>query len=175
VGAYVNPGDPIINLEQIDPLKVDFRVPESALAIASPGREIAITVDALPGQSFTGQIYAVDPLVDQQGRSVVVRARIPNPDGTLRPGLFTRVAVIVERRPQAVLVPERAIVPFGEDSYVFRVIDGKAALTKVGTGLRQQGEVEIVEGLAEGDVVVSDGLLKIGDGSPVTVIPEPTS
>ncbi|MEX2647439.1 MAG: efflux RND transporter periplasmic adaptor subunit [Alphaproteobacteria bacterium] len=174
-GAYVSPGDPIINLEQIDPLKIDFRVPESALSAVAPGGSIEITVDALPGRSFGGTIYAVDPLVDEAGRSVVVRARVPNPDRALRPGLFARVAVIVERRDDAVLVPERAIVPFGEDSYVFRVVDGAAKLTKVVLGQRQDGEVEIREGLGAGDVVITDGLLKIGDGAPVAVVEPPAS
>lgn len=171
VGAYVGPGEPIINLEQIDPIKVDFRVPEAALAVVAPGRSIAITVDSLPGRAFEGAIYAVDPLVDEAGRSVVVRARIANPDGALRPGLFARVAVTVELRESALLVPERAIVPFGEDSFVYRVVDGAVAMTKVRLGQRQDGEVEILEGVAAGDMVVTDGLLKIGDGMPVAVIP----
>jgi membrane fusion protein (multidrug efflux system) len=171
VGAYVNAGDPIINLEQIDPIKVDFRVPEAALATVAPGRPIAITVDSLPGRTFEGTIMAVDPLVDEAGRSIVVRARLPNPDGVLKPGLFARVAVIVERRDQALLVPERAIVPFGEDNFVFRVVDGVAAMTKVTLGQRQAGEVEILDGVSAEDTVVTDGLLKIGDGSPVAVIP----
>lgn len=174
-GAYVSPGDPIINLEQIDPLKIDFRVPESALAAVAPGGSIEITVDAIPGRSFGGEIYAVDPLVDEAGRSVVVRAHVPNPDRALRPGLFARVAVIVERRDDAILVPERAIVPFGEDSYVYRVVDGAAALTKVVLGQRRDGEVEIREGLGARDVVITDGLLKIGDGAPVTVVEPPAS
>lgn len=175
VGAYLSAGDPIINLEQIDPLKIDFRVPESALSAVAPGGAIEITVDAIPGRTFAGAIYAVDPLVDESGRSVVVRARIPNADRALRPGLFARVSVIVERRADAHLVPERAIVPFGDDTYVFRIVDGAARLTQVVLGQRQEGEVEILEGLGRDDVVITDGLLKIGDGAAVTVVEPPAS
>ncbi|MSP83367.1 MAG: efflux RND transporter periplasmic adaptor subunit [Alphaproteobacteria bacterium] len=174
IGAYLSPGDPMINLEQINPLKLEFRVPESALAAVTPGRPITITVDSIPDRAFEGEIYAVDPLVDAQARSVVVRAHVPNPEVLLRPGLFTRVAVTVERRDRAALVPERAIVPLGEDSYVFRVVEGTAKMTKVRLGQRQEGDVEILEGLSPDDVVVTDGLMKIGDGMPVAVVPPPS-
>jgi membrane fusion protein (multidrug efflux system) len=174
LGAYVDAGDPIINLEQIDPLKLEFRVPEAALAAVAPGRPVALRVDAVPGRTFTGAIYAIDPLIDESGRSIAVRARVPNPDGALRPGLFARVSVIVERREHALLVPERAIVPIGEETFVFRVVEDVATMTKVRLGKRQDGEVEVVEGLGEADVIITDGLLKIGDGMPVAVVPPPS-
>jgi membrane fusion protein, multidrug efflux system len=170
VGAYVNPGDMIINLEQIDPLKVDFRIPENALASAKVGQPLFVTVDALPGETFEGSVYAVDPQIDEAARNIVLRATLPNPEGHLRPGLFARVSLIIERHENAILVPERSLVPMAEDQFVFRVVDGKAAITKVVLGERVGNEVEILEGLKPADMIVTDGVLKIRDGSPVSVL-----
>ena len=168
-GAYVKPGDPIINVEAIDPMKVDFRVPEIYLTTIQVGQKIDISVNALPGHAFTGSVYAIDPLIDVSGRSIVVRARVPNPKGILKPGLFAQISLIVEKREGALLVPERTLVPIGADQFVFKIVDGKAVRTKVTIGNRKSGEVEIVSGLAQGDIVVTDGQIKIADGTPVQV------
>jgi len=170
IGAYVNPGDMIVNLEQIDPLKVDFRIPENALASAKVGQPLFVTVDALPGETFEGSVYAVDPQVDETARNIVLRATLPNRNGKLRPGLFARVSLVIERHENAILVPERSLVPTAEDQFVFRVAEGKAVLTKVALGERVGNEVEILEGLNPKDVVVTDGVLKIRDGSPVELL-----
>jgi membrane fusion protein (multidrug efflux system) len=169
-GAYVNPGDKIINLEQIDPLKVDFRIPERFLAAARVGQELFVTVDALPGERFAGAVYAVDPQLDETARNILLRATLPNPDGRLRPGLFARVALVVERRESAILVPERALLPVADDQFVFRVVDGKATITAVEIGERVGEDVEIVEGLAAGDIVITDGIMKVRDGDAVSVL-----
>jgi membrane fusion protein (multidrug efflux system) len=171
VGDYITPGQDLVNLEDIDPIKVDFRIPERHLGVLKEGQRIRVQVDAYPGAVFEGAVYAVDPQVDASGRSIAIRARLPNKDRRLKPGLFARVTLIIAERENAVLVPEQAIVPRGEQRFVFRVVDGKAALTKVATGQRRAGKVEIVEGLAAGDVVVGAGHLKIRDGAPVTVVP----
>jgi membrane fusion protein (multidrug efflux system) len=175
IGAYLNPGEAVINLEQIDPLKVDFRIPEVYLKAVHLGQTLEIETDAFPGQVFIGEVYAIDPLVDVEGRSIFVRARVPNTNGPLRPGLFAEVTLVVERHEKAILVPERAIVPFGEDQFVFRVVDGKASMTKVVIGERQEGEVEITEGLSPNDVVISEGQMKLRDGAPVQVVGETLS
>lgn len=173
VGDFVNAGDDLVNIESIDPIKIDFRVPERSLALIATGQAIDITVDAFPGKTFRGEIYALDPQIDPAGRSVAMRARITNRDGLLRPGLFARVSVIVSNRAQAITVPEQAIIPFGTDRYVFRVIDGVAKRTKVTLGVRRQGAVEVVDGLNADDVVVTAGQLKLKDGAPVTVLAPP--
>ena len=171
VGDYVNAGAEIANLEAIDPLKVDFRVPEIFLASIKPGQKIDVRVDALPDRGFTGEVYAIDPLIDAAGRSIVIRARIANPDDVLRPGLFARVIVTIEARANALWAPEESIVPVGDQHFLFKVVDGKAVYTRVKLGERKRGDVEIVEGLDPGDVVVTAGLLKIRDGMPVAVLP----
>lgn len=170
VGDFVQSGKDIVNLEAIDTLKLDFRVPEMFLSAVKIGQTLKVAVDAFSGRSFDGQVYAIDPLVDVNGRAVVVRARVANPDGALRPGLFARVALTLTVVPDAVLIPEQAIVAFGKEQFVFKVADGKVAQTKVVLGERRNAEVEITQGLKAGDVVVTAGQLKIRDGAPVAVV-----
>jgi membrane fusion protein (multidrug efflux system) len=167
VGDFVAVGQDMVNLEQIDPLKADFRVGEVYLGAVRPGQRIVLGVDAFPGEQFAGEVYAIDPLIDESGRSIVLRARLPNPDARLRPGLFVRVMLVLNERTDAIQVPEQALVPQGQDQFVFRVVDGKAALTKITTGIRRDGMVEIVEGLGPEDEVVTAGQLKLRDGAPV--------
>ena len=169
-GAYVAAGTDIARLEKIDTLKLDFRVPELFLARVRTGQNVRIVVDAYAENSFSGAIYAIEPAVDEQTRTVVVRARVGNSDMRLRPGMFARVQLQLGVREKAIWIPEAAIVPRGQDSFVYRVADGKAALVKVRTGLRRQGEVEILNGVSAGDLVVTEGVQKIGPGSPVMVM-----
>ncbi|MDS4069947.1 MAG: efflux RND transporter periplasmic adaptor subunit [Candidatus Competibacter sp.] len=172
-GAYVKPGDDIANLESLGAMKLDFRVPETYLARLGVGQTLTARMDAYPDQGFEGTIYAIDPALDPETRTVLLRARLPNKGNKLRPGLFARVSLILERRENALVAPEQAIVPVGQKTFVYRVIDGKAVMTPVKLGLRRPGQVEILEGLSAGDLVVTDGQLKIRDGAPVTVPPAP--
>src|SRR5690606_6629421 len=153
-----------------DPIKVDFRVPELVLSSLRAGQAIRVTVDALPGETFEGEIFVIDPIVDENGRAVRLRARIPNPDRVLKPGLFARVRIVIDRRENAVLVPESAVFAEGRQRFVYRVVDGRAALTPIELGHRRPGEVEVVAGLAAGDVVVTAGHQQIRDGARVEVI-----
>jgi membrane fusion protein (multidrug efflux system) len=171
-GQYVAAGTDIVRLEKIDQLKLDFRVPESFISKLKPGQPIRLLVDAYPDKAFAGTVYAIEPGVDDQTRTIQLRARIANPELKLRPGMFGRVHVQLGVREKAVWIPEAAIVPRGQDSYVFQVVEGKAALMKVLTGARRVGEVEIVKGLSAGDLVVTEGTQKIGPGSAVNVLKE---
>lgn len=169
VGDYVNPGQALVNLEDIDTIKVDFRVPEPSLRDVRVGQTIEVSLDAYPGSTFPGEVFAIDPRIDVEGRSIVLRARLSNPDGRLRPGLFARVNLVVERAPDAVLIAEQAIVPMHETNLVFRVIDGKAVRTPVILGQRRGGMVQVIEGLAPGETVIIAGQMKVRDGAPVTI------
>jgi membrane fusion protein, multidrug efflux system len=169
-GEYITAGQPLVNLEAIDPVKADFRVPEKFLPAIRVGQTIRIKVDAFPEDSFEGKVYAIDPRLDVSGRSLLVRAVVPNTDQRLRPGLFARVTVLLELKEAALSVPEQAIVPQGDSQFVFKIVDGKVKLTKVVIGTRREGRVEIVDGLAAGDQVVTAGQLKIRDGTPVSVV-----
>ncbi len=166
-GDYVKEGQDLVTLEDIAALKVDFRVPEQLLAALRPGQAVEMGSDALPGRKYVATVDAIDPLVDQAGRAVLLRARLRNSDGQLRPGMFVRTRLIMSQRQNALTVPEEALVPVGADQFVYRVIDGKAQRVKIRTGVRRAGAVEVVEGLAAGDTVVTAGQLKLRDGVPV--------
>ena len=170
VGAYVTPGQDLVNLEDIDPIKVDFRVPERFLSAIRVGLPIEAKVEAWPDRTFEGEVYAIDPQIDAGGRSIAVRATIDNPDRLLRPGLFATVRLILESRDEALLVPEEAILAQGDGQYVYRVEEGVARLTEIRLGGRRVGQAEIRSGLEAGDVVVTAGQMKLSDGAPVRVI-----
>ena len=170
VGAFVTPGARIVEIADVDPIKVDFRVPELALPALRPGQTVRIDVDALPGRTFDGTIYAIDPIVDPNGRAVRLRARVPNPDGALSPGLFARVRIAVGRREAAILVPESAVFVADGRTLVYRLADGRATLAEVTLGQRLPGRVEVVAGLAAGDIVITAGHQQLRDGLKVEVV-----
>jgi membrane fusion protein (multidrug efflux system) len=145
-------------------------VPELVLSSVRTGQAIRVTVDAVPGKTFEGRIYAIDPTVDVNGRAVRLRARIPNPDRLLFPGLFARVQIVVERRENAVLVPESAVFSRGQQRLVYRVVDGRAVLTEVELGQRRPGEVEVTAGLGRDAVVVTAGQQQVRDGARVEIV-----
>lgn len=169
-GAYIAAGAPIVNLEKIDTLKIDFKLPELYLSQVKTGQTIEISVDALPGRTFTGTIYAIDPHLDVNGRALNIRARLENPELILRPGLFARVRVKGQVKRNVLVVPESAIVPRGEEKIVFRVENGQALEAKVTLGSRNNGLVEILEGLAVDATVVTAGQQKLKDGSQVEIV-----
>jgi membrane fusion protein (multidrug efflux system) len=169
-GAYVKAGEDLARLDAIDVVKLDFRVPEVYLGLVKKDQVVHVKVDAFPGQPFQGKVYAVETTLDDKTRTAMLRARVPNPGAKLRPGMFARVALTLGTREKALLVPEQAIVPRGDKSYVFRVADGKALLTPVELGSRNPGEVEVLKGLSPGDSVVTDGQLKLQDGMAVMVM-----
>lgn len=170
VGDYVNPGQDLVNLENIEQLKVDFRVPEIYSMQLKVGQAVRIRLDAIPNSAYEGTVYAIDPAYDPNGRAIILRARLPNRDGLLRSGMFARVTLLVEERERAIVVPETALVPVGQNQFIYRVVDGKAVLTKVLTGQRRQGQVEIVEGLAHDAVIVTEGAVKLRDGAAVRTV-----
>ncbi len=170
IGAYVIPGQDIANLEDIDSLKLNFRISEQYLPQVSVGMNVAIIIDAYKGRVFAGEIYAIDPLIDESGRAIVIRARLDNSEGLLRPGLFARLTINVDEVADAIMLPEEALVPSGDDLGVFRVTDGKAEWVSVKTGWRQNGRVQITEGIDLSDVIVTEGQMKLRSGVPVNVI-----
>ena len=166
-GAYVKAGDDIVRLEDVSVIKLDFRLPETYLAKLKRDQAVSLQVDAYPDRVFKGRTYALESSVDEKTRTVLVRARVPNPGGELKPGMFARVSLVLETFAGALLVPEEAIVPRGGQTFVFRVVEGKALMTAVETGHRQPGLVQIVKGLNAADRVVADGHQKLQDGMAV--------
>lgn len=173
VGAYVAIGTEIVNLEKIDTLKVDFKVPEIFLARIAVGQTIEVGVDAIAGRTFQGRIYAIDPMVDVNGRALQIRAGLPNPDRVLRPGLFARIVIKGMSEETAVFVPESALVPRGGDTFVYRVDGDRAVETKVRLGERTGGEVAIVEGVMPDAIVVTAGQQRLRNGAAVEVVAAP--
>jgi len=180
VGDYLKDGADIVNIEDIEAVLVDFRLPERFQSKVKKGQTAAINLDALPGARFVAIIQAVDPLIDANGRSVGVRGCIDNRQLLLRPGMFARVTVAFGERDKAKVIPEEAIVPLGGKSYVIRLKPGAAAGSRlsqrveVKLGIRQPGRVEILEGLDEGDTVVTAGQQRIQrDGTEVSVMDLP--
>ena len=169
IGDYVKDGQDIVNLEEIDPLKVDFRIPEIYLKQVAAGQSLQITLDAFPNQTFQGKVFAINPLVDTNGRSIVIRAMVKNTESRLRPGMFARVRLLFSDERDAVAVPEQSLIPVGDDQYLFKVVDGRAQRFKVEIGQRREGQVEILQGLVAGDLVVTAGQLKLRDGTLVKI------
>lgn len=177
VGTIVQPGQAIASLTSVDPIKVDFGVPELFLQSVRVGQPLEIRIDAAPGRSFRGEVYAIDPVVEAASRAIRLRARVPNPEGALKPGLFARVTLTTGVREDAVLVPEAALVasPTGESSAVYLVRDNRAVLATIGIGRRNGGKVEVTEGVSAGDVVVTAGQTALRDGAAVAVAAPPQS
>ena len=169
VGALVSPGDPITTLDDDRVMKLDFPVPSVFLSSLKKGLAIEARARSLPEQVFSGQVAAIDSRVDPVTRSVLVRARIDNPEQQLRPGLLMQVTLLRNPR-DALLVPEEALEPEGSRQYVWRVADDNSvARVEVRVGGREPGRAEILAGLEEGDRVIIHGHQKVRPG--VTVSP----
>jgi membrane fusion protein (multidrug efflux system) len=169
VGSFVSPGNVMTTLDDISPIKGDFTVPERFLGMLKPGLAIEVRVAAYPAETFSGSVSSVDTRIDPTTRAVTVRAEIPNDTGKLRPGMLMSVVLLVSER-QSIAVPESALVSQGDARFVFRIdAEKKAHRVEVKTGLIQPGSVEILEGLAEGDRIVSQGTNKVVPGQAVTI------
>jgi membrane fusion protein (multidrug efflux system) len=167
VGDFVDAGDDLVGLVELDPIKVDFRIGEVHLAVIAPDQAISIQVNAFPDETFSGRVYAIEPQVDINGRAIVIRAELTNTDHRLRPGLFARIDLIVNEAAEALLVSEDAIVPRGDQHFVYRLVGSQAILTEVMLGKRKDAQVEITSGLAADDIVITAGQLKLRDGATV--------
>jgi len=172
VGALVEPGDPIVTLDDIAVIKLDFQVPERYLAYLLPGQEVAASTEAYPGKVFFGQVSSIDSRVDAVTRAVTIRALIDNADEALKPGMFLLVELGISTRHQAVIIPEEAVVANGTQRYVFVVEEGQARQSSVELGQRMPGEVEVVSGVVAGEAVIVGGVQKVRDGA--NVAPRPT-
>lgn len=168
VGSYVSTATPIATLNQLDPMRVEFTVPEGVADRVEPGDAVQFTVAGVP-RPFTARVYATEGAIDAGTRTLRVRARAANPDGQLRPGAFAEVQVALDEQPDALVVPALAIVPGAQGSTVFVVRGGKAEVRAVETGLRTPAGVEVRSGLAPGDTVVVSGVQAVRPGGAVRV------
>lgn len=171
VGDYLNAGDNIVNLEVLDPLKVDFRVPQKAVSQVRLQQRIELSLDAYPNERFQGEIIALNPRLDEVGRSQAIRAQVANRDQRLKPGQFVKVSVILAERPQALMIPEEAIMPMGQQLMVNLLVAGKVERRVIRIGQRLNGWAEVVEGLQGGETVISAGWQKVVPGREVRSVP----
>ena len=177
VGDYLKDGADIVNIEDLDAIFVDFRLPERFQSKVKTGQTANVDIDALPGRKYTARIQAIDPLIDANGRSVGVRGCIDNRQLQLRPGMFARVNAVFGVRETALVIPEEAIIPQGAKVFVIRLLPGTtdknrySQRVEVKVGLRRPGKVEILEGLEPLDTVVASGQQRVQkDGTLVNLL-----
>jgi membrane fusion protein (multidrug efflux system) len=150
----------------VDPIKIEFSVPEKYIRLIEVNMEIRFSMDYTQ-ENFTGRVYAVEPGVAPATRTSRVRAICSNSSRKLAPGAFARISLILEELPDAVRIPSEAIIGDLDGSKVFVLKNGKATEKRVETGLRTESEVQITNGLQPGDTLILTGLLQIIDGTPV--------
>lgn len=177
-GALVNPGAPIVTLDDVSVMRVDFQVPERYLGQLRSGQTLLATLDAYPGETINGRIARLDTRVDERTRAITARAEFPNPGGKLKPGMLVRVGISRGQRTSP-SVPESAVSVQGDAAFVYviqqrpaqggRPAGAMAEQRLIVTGIRQQGFVEILEGVRPGERLVADGLNKIQPGMPVRI------
>lgn len=176
LGDYVKDGADLVNLEDTSQVWVDYRLPERYLDRVSTGLPVDVAVDALPDRQFTARIEALDSQVESDGRALLVRARIDNRGGLLRPGMFARTRTELGVRERAIVVPEEALVPQGGKQYLIKVVDGPngpvSQRIEAQLGMRVPGQVEVLAGLQAGDRVVTAGQARLlrGDALPLRII-----
>lgn len=171
LGDYVNSSSELVSLQTVNPERAAFQVPERYAERLRRGQKVTFRVAALPGQEFVGVVDFVDPVVQLPGRTITVKALVPNPKRSLQAGMYLDLRLAAEVRPNAILVPEEAIVPIQGANFVYVVQDGKASRRQVGLGIRVPGTAEIRSGLDAGDTVVVGGQERLQDGIPVMVKP----
>jgi membrane fusion protein (multidrug efflux system) len=172
-GDRVDPISPLVQIDALDRLKLEFSLPESAVALARPGLAVGVQVAPYPQERFAGEVYFVSPTLDPHTRRLGLKAWVANAEGRLRPGLFASVRLEIERAEGALSVPESAIVFDSAGSFVWRLAaEGKAERVPVELGPRQSGRVVVRRGLEPGDTIVTAGTHKLFPGSPVRVAGE---
>lgn len=168
IGEFVTAGQALVELVRLDPIEVEFDVPESMAGRLHEGQSVTVSTDAFAGESFNGSVTAVAPSVSVSRRSITVRARLQNAEKKLKPGQFAQVTLALETSAPVLRVPEQAIWPNGNQKMVYRVKAGKVELVPVSLGVREPGWVEVKEGLVAGDEVVTAGQMKLFPGASVS-------
>ncbi len=170
-GDYVTTATRLLTLQTVDPQRAVIEVPERHAVRLRRGQIVEFTVAAEPGRVFRAQVDFIDPVVQNENRTIIVKSRAPNRDGTLRPGMFIEARLSTDTRPNAVVVPEDAVQPLRTVNVVWAVENGRASRRMVELGARAPGIVEIVRGVEAGEVVVVGGLERMAEGMPVAAQP----
>jgi membrane fusion protein (multidrug efflux system) len=176
-GQYLNTGDKVVTLQAMDPVYVDFKLPQQQLALITNGQTVNVTTDAFAGVKFAGQITAIDPRVDAGTRNFQAEATVPNPERRLMPGMFARVAVLAGDVKRYVTLPQTSITynPYGATVFLARKKPGGAdkdliaEQSFVTLGPTRGDQVAVLRGVNAGDLVVTSGQLKLNNGTPLII------
>lgn len=167
-GSFIPSNTLIATLQQVDPIKIEFSVPEKNTTLIKNGMQINFGMD-YTSESFTGRVYAIESGIDEATRTVKARATCPNPKRLLVPGTFARISVVLQKIPDALKVPSEALVGDISGNKVYIVKGGKAKSVPIFAGIRTEKDVQITKGLQPGDSLIVSGLLQISDGTAVSV------
>src|SRR5438094_2556826 len=167
LGDYVTNSTKLVSLHTVNPQRAAFQVPERFARDLKSGQAVSFRVAAIAGRDFIGQVDFVDPIVQLPGRTILVKARVPNQQRLLQPGMFIEARLVTAVRPNAIVIPEDAVVPAEGTSSVWVVVAGKADRRKVTLGVRTPGFVEVTDGVKAGEQVVTGGLELLAPGAPV--------
>ena len=171
VGDYVTPATRLLTLQTVNPQRAVIEVPERYAVMLRPGQTVEFTVAAQEGRTHRARVDFIDPVVQTEGRTILVKASAPNPGGQLKPGMFIEARLATATRANAIVVPEDAVQPMRSANVVWAVVDGKASRRVVTLGVRSAGVVEVVSGVQAGEIVVVGGLERMGEGAPVAPRP----
>ena len=168
-GSYVSPADPIATLVNINPVKIEFSVPERYANEVSIGNNVLFSRSEGAEKERVAEVYAVEPRINTETRTLTMRALSENDDRTLLPGMFVRIKLVLDVNEESIMVPAQALIPEMEGYKVFVVENGSVVEKRVSTGIRTETTVEVTEGLSQGDSVLTTGILQVRSGTPVRV------
>ena len=171
VGDYVTTGTRLLTLQTVNPQRAVIEVPERYAVKLRPGQTVDFSVASQEGRTFKARVDFIDPVVQGESRTILVKASAPNPGGALKPGMFIEARLATATRTNAIVVPEDAIQPLRSANVAWAVVDGKASRRVVTLGVRSAGVVEVISGVQAGEAVVVGGLERMGEGMPVAPRP----
>jgi membrane fusion protein (multidrug efflux system) len=171
VGDYVTTGTRLLTLQTVNPQRAVIEVPERYAVKLRPGQTVDFSVASQEGRTFQARVDFIDPVVQGESRTILVKASAPNPRGALKPGMFIEARLATATRADAIVVPEDAIQPLRSANVIWAVVDGKASRRVVTLGVRSAGVVEVISGVQAGEAVVVGGLERMGEGMPVAPRP----
>ncbi|MFD0765835.1 efflux RND transporter periplasmic adaptor subunit [Mucilaginibacter lutimaris] len=168
-GGYLSPSTPIATLVNIDPAKVTFSVPERYLPIIGTGSKVTFTVES-SRDNFNATVYAIEPALDANSRTITVRAKAPNPKNVLTAGAFAKINLTLDQIPKTIMVPTECVIPDLKSSKIYLYKNGIAVAQNVKTDLRTDTKIQIVDGLKAGDSIIVSGLIQIRPKAPVKIL-----
>lgn len=167
-GSYLSPGTAIVNLVSINPIEIEFAVPEKYSRAVGPGTEVTFKLDGRD-ETYTAKVIATEPVIDMDTRTFRLKASAPNPNGQILPGAFANVTVNLKEFASSIMIPTEAIIPELGGKKVFVARNGTAQSVEVETGIRQEATIQVLSGLSEGDTLITTGVLQLRTGSPVDI------